>query len=82
MNVFHTDTEVDHVLADFTLVDQALVLGVDELDRVFERQDVLAIDAVDVIQHRPDRGALAAARDAGQQDHALFVVTELLDRIR
>ena len=41
--VLHADLEVLHVQADLALVDQALVLGEDEFDRVFERQDVLAV---------------------------------------
>ena len=41
--VLHADLEVDHVQADLALIDQALVFGEDEFDRVFEREDVLAI---------------------------------------
>ena len=41
--VLHADAEVDHVEADLALVDQALVFGEHEFDRVFEREDVLAI---------------------------------------
>ena len=41
--VLHADVEVDHVEADLALVDQALVFGEDEFDRVFEREDVLAV---------------------------------------
>ena len=41
--VLHADAEVDDVEADLALVDQALVFGEHEFDRVFEREDVLAI---------------------------------------
>ena len=41
--VLHADLEILHVQADLALVDQALVLGEDEFDRVFEREDVLAV---------------------------------------
>ena len=74
--------EVDDVEADLALVDQALVFGEHEFDRVFEREDVLAVAVVDPVEHRGDRRALAGAGDAGQQDHALIVVAELLDRRR
>ena len=43
--VLHADFEVHHVQADLALVDQALVFGEDEFDRVFEREDVLAVAA-------------------------------------
>ena len=55
----------------FALVDQAFVFGEDEFDRVFERQNVLAVVAVDPVEHRGDRRALARAGHAGQQHHAL-----------
>ena len=41
--VLHADVEVDDVEADLALVDQALVFGEHEFDRVFEREDVLAV---------------------------------------
>ena len=40
--VFHRDFEILDVDADLPLVDQALVRGVNEFDRVLDRQDVLA----------------------------------------
>ena len=71
--VLHADAEVDDVEADLALVDQALVFGEHEFDRVFEREDVLAVALVDQVEHRGDRRALAGAGDAGQQHHALIV---------
>ena len=71
--VLHADFEVDHVQADLALIDQALVFGEDEFDRVFERENVLAIPVVDPVEHRGDRRALAGAGDAGEQHHALVV---------
>ena len=41
--VLHADFEILDVQADLALIDQALVFGEDEFDRVFEREDVLAI---------------------------------------
>ena len=51
----------------------------DELDRIFERQDVLAVAAVDPVEHRGDGRALARTGDAGQQDHALVELAESFD---
>ena len=75
--VLHADLEVLHVLADLPLVDQALVLGEGELDRVFEREDVLAIVVVDPVEHRGDGRALARAGHAGQEDHPLAELAKL-----
>ena len=72
--------EILHIGADLALVDQALVFGEDELDGVFEREDVLAVMLVDVVQHARDRRALARAGDAGQQHHPLVELAKLLAR--
>ena len=73
---------VGDVEADLALVDDRLLVGEDELDRVLDGQDVHRFALVDVVEHRGDGGALAAAGDAGQDDHALVEVAELLDRRR
>ena len=78
--MLHSHAEVKHVLSDFPLVNQALVLGINELDRVFQCEDVLAVNAIDVIQHRSDRCTFTAAGNPGQQDHALVVVAKFLHR--
>ena len=80
--MLHADLEVPHVVADLTLVDQALVLGEDEFDRILKGEDVLAVVSVDVVEHRPDRRALAGARHAREQHHALVELAEPLDRGR
>ena len=77
--VLHADAEVDHVEPDFTLVDQTLVLGEHEFDRVFERENVLAILVIDQIEHRSDRRAFAGTRNPGQQHHALIEMAKLFD---
>ena len=69
--VLHADPEVLHVHADLALVDQTLVVGEGELDRVLQGEDVLAVAVVDVVEHRGDGGALARAGDARQKDHPL-----------
>src|SRR5262249_26232366 len=80
--VLHTDLEVNHIKPDLALVDKALIFGEDEFDRVFERQDVLAVLMVDQVEHRRDGRALAGTGDAGKQHHALIVMAKLFDRGR
>jgi hypothetical protein len=53
--------------------------AVDELDRVFEADDVELSVPVQVIDHRCERGRLARPGRAGDQHQPLVVVAELLD---
>ncbi len=76
--VLHADGEVFDVLAHFALVDQALGRREDELDRVFERQNVFAILVVDVVQHRRDCGRLARPGHAGQKNQSLIEIAQSL----
>src|SRR5690606_26902017 len=64
--------------ADFALIDQALVGRVDELDRVFDGEDVLAVVPVDPVEHRRNRRTLTATRHTGQQHHALVELAQVL----
>jgi hypothetical protein len=75
--VLHPHGEIDDVLAHLALVDQTLVLGVDELDRILQRQDVLAVVRIDPVEHRRNRGRLARASHTCQQDHSLVVLAEV-----
>ena len=69
------------VLADLAVDDDGLLHRVDELDRVLDRDDVPAEVRVDVVDHRRERGRLAAAGGAGDDDEALVEVAELLQRL-
>jgi hypothetical protein len=60
--------EVGHVDADLPLVDEALLLGEQKLDRVLDGEDVLGAALVDVVEQRRHGRALAASRDAGHED--------------
>jgi hypothetical protein len=62
--------------ADLPLVDQALLVVVDELDRVFDGDDVIGPVAVDVVDHRAEGRRLARARGPRHQHQALGQVTE------
>ncbi|MNL47276.1 hypothetical protein D3C87_1700560 [compost metagenome] len=55
---------------DFTLIDQAFARFVDELDRVFDGEDVVMAMVVQVIDHRRQRGGLAGTGRAGDQHQA------------
>ena len=62
--------EARRVRAQLALVDQALLVLVQELDRVFDGDDVAAAVLVDVVDHRRQAGGLAAAGGAGDEDDA------------
>ncbi len=53
--------EALRVGAELALVDEALLVRVQELDRVLDRHDVLLARAVDLVDHRRQRGGLARA---------------------
>ncbi len=81
--------EAAGVDANLPLVDQALLIGVDELDRVFDRHDVVGARPVNVVDQRGQRRGLARTRGAGDQHQApgqlaqvddLLSETEVLDR--
>src|SRR6185503_19718697 len=55
--------EAAGVRSDFTLVDVAAVVAVQELDRIFNRDDVRVATLVDVLDHRRERRRFAGAGD-------------------
>ena len=55
------------VAVHLALVDQAVLVLVDVLDRILDRQDVLVPLRVDLVEHRRQRRRLAAAGRAGDQ---------------
>src|SRR5690606_15454636 len=64
------------VTVHLALVDQALLRGVHELDRVLDREDVRVLVLVDVVEHRRQGGRLARAGRAGHQDQALRLLDQ------
>ena len=64
---------------NLALVDDALLVVVEELDRILDRDDVLPARAVDVADHRGERGRLADARGAGDEDQPAMLVGQRLD---
>ena len=61
---------------DLALVDDRLPIGVQDLDRVLDRDDVLAARPVDVVEHRRERRRLARAGGAGDEDQAAVLARE------
>ncbi len=61
------------------LVDQAPLVVVHELDRVFDRDDVVLAVAVDVVDHRAQRGRLARPGRTGHEHQALVQPAEVED---
>ena len=61
------------------LVDEALLVLVQELDRVLDRDDVELLLAVDLVDHRGLRRRLAGAGRAADEDQAARLVAEELD---
>jgi len=56
--------------ADLALVDDALLVAVQELDRVLDGHDVLFARGVDLVHDRGQRGRLPRARGAGDEHEA------------
>ena len=58
------------VAVDFALVDEAVLVRVDVLDGIFNRQDVTVPLGVDLVEHRRQRRRLAAAGRTGDEHEA------------
>ena len=69
------------VFADLAVHDDGFFNRVHKLDRVLDRDDVFAEVLVDVVDHRRERGRLAAAGRAGDDDEALVEVAQFLQRL-
>ena len=59
---------------DLALVDDAVVIRMQDLDRVLDRDDVLLPVAVHVVDHRRERRRLSGAGRAGDEDEAAVLV--------
>ena len=73
--------ERGRVEADLALVHDRLLVAVQVLDRVLDRDDV-ARRSVDVVDHGGERGRLAGPGGAGDEDDAAGLVGELADGLR
>ena len=75
----HRAGEALRVGADLALVDDRAFVFVQILDRVLERDDVVAAGAVDVVDHRRQRRALARAGGAGDEDDPALLLGQVGD---
>ena len=64
------EREALRVGAQLALVDDAVLVLVEELDRVLDGHDVLVALLVDQVEHRGERGGLAGAGRAGDEHEA------------
>ncbi len=60
----------------FALVDQALLVVVQELDRVFDGDHVLFALVVDLVEHGGERGGFARAGRAGDEHQTARLVAQ------
>jgi hypothetical protein len=65
--------------ADLTLVDDALLVAVEELDRVLDGHDVLFARLVDLVDDRSQRGRLAGAGRARDEHEPTRLLAEVVD---
>ena len=70
------------VQADLALVDDRLLVLMQHLDGIFDRDDVAAHGLVDVVYHRRQGGGLARARGAGDEHQAARLQRYPADHIR
>ena len=77
---FRASAEGLRVGADLALVDDALLVAVEELDRVLDGHDVLLARLVDRVDHGRQRGGLARAGRAGDEHDAARLLGEVVDR--
>ena len=68
--------------ADLALADARLVVHVEELDRVLDRDDVQRLRLVQVTDHRGERRALAVAGGADDEHEAAILLGERTARAR
>ena len=68
--------------AELALVDEAALVGVQELDRVLDRHDVLVARLVDLVDDGRERGRLPGAGRAGHEHEAARATRQLVHHRR
>jgi hypothetical protein len=74
--------EADRIRADLPLVHDAALVAVKELDRIFDRHDVVLPRAVDQVDHRRERRGLTRPGRAGDEDESARLAGEILQGLR
>jgi len=67
---------------DFTLVDEALFVIVEELDGVLDRNHVLFAFGVNLVEHSGERRGLTGTRGARDKDEAARLIAKAANDIR
>jgi hypothetical protein len=67
------------VQTDLALIDDRFAIGMEDLDRVFDRQDVTRARSVDVVDHRPGGRRLPRRRRSRDQDQPAVLGCQGLD---
>src|SRR5215217_2886982 len=70
------------ILVDLALVNNALLVFVQELNRVLHAHDVLVPCLVDLVDHGGEGGRFAAPRRACDQDESARLLGKALDSLR
>src|SRR6478736_4784664 len=65
------------LIESVALVDDRRLVGVEDLDGVLDRHDVLVLGLVDVVDHRTERRGLPRAGRAGHEHQSALVLREL-----
>ena len=68
--------------ADLALRDDAAFVPVHELDWILDGEDVVGLVAIDLVDHRRERGRLARAGRTGDEDETARLHRELTQRWR
>ncbi len=71
--------KIRRVNADFDLLDYALLMRVLVLDRIFNRDDVLCVAPVDLVDERRDRRGLSRSGGTADQNQAVMQPGDLLN---
>src|SRR6266581_9730635 len=71
--------EVRGVHFDFALVDEALLVAVQELDGVFDSDQVVGAVGVDAVDHGRQGGGLTGTGGSGDEDQAALLFANLVD---
>ena len=70
------------VSSDFTLVDHAVLMVMQKLDRVLDRQDMFVTVDIDLVDHRRERGRFTGTGRAGDEDQAARLFAKIRDDLR
>ena len=70
------------IASDLALIDDAFLMLVDELDRIFYRDDMAFSLAVDLVDHRGESGRFSGAGWPGDENQSAGLLRHLGDRTR